>query len=54
MHISSNIPRLDGDWEEADLRLVPHAWDAAQQGFQRIVITSPDNDVLVFFTLPIN
>jgi hypothetical protein len=47
--LNADMPGLDGEWEEADVRLVPHAWHAGQEGNERLVILSPDNDVLAIF-----
>ena len=40
------VPALNADHEEADTRMLLHAKHASQDG-QRIVIQSPDTDVLV-------
>ena len=47
--LNGDIPQLDGNWEEADVLLVPHAYHAAQTEYEQLVIQSPDNDVLVLF-----
>ncbi len=47
--VTGDIPHLDGYWEEADVFPVPHAWDAGQQEYERIVNLSPDNDALTLF-----
>lgn len=41
------VPDLDLKIEEADLRLILHAFHAAQTGTKRIVVLSHDTDVLV-------
>ena len=41
------LPDLDADIEEADLRLIPHAFHATQEMAKRVVILSNDTDVLV-------
>ena len=41
------VPDLDLKIEEADLRLILHAFHAAQTGTKRIVVLSQDTDVLV-------
>ena len=42
-----NRPELSLDIEEADSRILPHAFHAAQQGVKKIVMLSPDTDVFV-------
>ena len=42
-------PDLDVNIEEADLRLVLHAFHATRQGFKRVIILSQDTDVLILF-----
>lgn len=50
-HAASSVQRdvchLMSTQEEADTRLILHAYDAKQQGFEKIVIISRDTDVLV-------
>ena len=41
------VPDLDLKIEEADLRVILHAFHAAQTGTKRIVVLSQDTDVLV-------
>ena len=42
-------PDLDVKIEEADLRLVLHAYHATRHGFKRVIIQSQDTDVLILF-----
>ena len=50
-HIVSSVGRdvrhLMSTQEEADTRLILHAYDAKHQGYEKIVICSRDTDVLV-------
>ena len=43
-------PELENNIEEADLRLVLHAFHASNHNLEKIVILSNDTDVLVLFT----
>jgi len=38
---------LNGNHEEADTRLILHACDAANNGYQRILVMSRDTDVML-------
>ena len=42
-----NMLHIHSSQEEADTRMILHAYDAARCGFQRIVINSRDTDVIV-------
>ena len=41
------LPELESNIEEADMRLIPHSLHAAQDMAKRIIILSNDTDVLV-------
>ena len=43
----TSVEDLEVDIEEADLRLIPHAFNASQEMTKRVVILSNDTDVLV-------
>lgn len=44
---AQDIPELQSTQEEADTRIILHSIAAAKQGAQRLVVCSPDTDVLV-------
>ena len=47
---SGVMDHLNSWQEEADTRLVLHAYDAALQDFKRVVVCSRDTDVLILLT----
>ena len=47
LHNINPIPELDVHFEEADVRMIPHALHATNQGTNIIVFISNDTDVMV-------
>jgi hypothetical protein len=43
----AEIQTLKTTQEEADTRMLLHAWHAAEEGYRAIVITADDTDVLI-------
>ena len=49
-----DVPSLKANHEEADTRFILHALDACQQGYEQLIISCRDTDVLVPLIYVIN
>ncbi len=46
-HLWTTLPEIDSTLEEADTRIIPHAFNAAEDGIKRLIVLSADTDILV-------